>query len=79
MNFCSTGKQSYLTATAAWRVIHFLTSKAALHTHKQTGKGGGHAYRCQECGQWHMTSRRNRTANRPRRHEMLIEWEARRI
>ena len=60
MNRCPTGKQSYPTANAAWRVIRFLTSKTALHTHKHNGKSGGHAYRCQDCGQWHMTSHRRR-------------------
>ena len=60
MNPCPTGKQSYPNPTAAWRVIQFLTSKAALHTHKHHGKSGGHAYRCAECGQWHMTISRRR-------------------
>ncbi len=55
MTHCPTGKQSYPNPTAAWRVIEFLTSKAALHTHKRHGKSGGHAYHCAECGQWHLT------------------------
>ena len=58
MNRCLTAQTSYPTANAAWRVIQFLTSNAALHTHKHNAKPGSHAYRCQECGQWHITSRR---------------------
>ena len=69
MNRCPTGKQSYPTANAAWRVINFLTRKAGLRTHKYNGKSGGHAYRCQQCGQWHTTCHRRREPlkARPRR------------
>ena len=60
MNSCPTGKQCYPSPTAAWRVIQLLTRKASLRSHKQIGKGGGHAYHCENCGQWHMTTIRRR-------------------
>ncbi|MBK8752336.1 MAG: hypothetical protein IPL99_12130 [Candidatus Competibacteraceae bacterium] len=60
MNPCPTGKQSYPSPTATWRVIHFLTRKSALKTHKHNGTSRGNAYRCAECGQWHMTTHRRR-------------------
>lgn len=55
MNPCPTGKQSYPSPNAAWNVINYLSSKAALRSHKNTGKAGGHAYQCRHCGNWHMT------------------------
>lgn len=58
MNDCPTGQQPYPTAHAAWRIIQFLASKRALKTHKHTGKQGGVAYHCRQCGHWHMTTRR---------------------
>lgn len=60
MNSCPTGKQCYPNPTAAWRVIKLLTSKSTLRSHKQISKSGGHAYRCEQCHQWHMTTIRRR-------------------
>ena len=57
MNFCPTGKQPYPSPTSAWNVIQFLASKAALKTHKASSQGGGYAYQCHKCGQWHMSRR----------------------
>lgn len=65
MNCCPTGKHSYLSLTAAWRVIQFLTRKAALRTHKQPGRFVGHAYRCPKCGQWHMTQKDEASRREP--------------
>ena len=73
MNPCPTGKQPYPSVNAAWRVIQLLTHKTALHTHKRHGKAGGYAYRCQECGQWHMTSQHHRESLKGRPRQWLEE------
>ena len=67
MNPCPTHKQPYPTANAAWRVIQFLTRKAALKTHEYRGTEGGHAYPCPHCKQWHITrsSRPKQAKGRP--------------
>lgn len=71
MNCPISGFTSYPTAQAAWNVIRLLTGKPALLTHKQPGKLGGFAYRCDYCHQWHITSRQNR--HRP------ADWRQRRM
>ena len=49
---CPTGKVAYPTPNAAWRAI----AHRNRDTRTRAGKTG-RAYRCPDCGQWHMTSR----------------------
>ena len=80
MNRCpQSGKQSYPTAPAAWRIIRLRTGKPTLLHHKQRMPAGGFAYRCDDCHQWLITSQqsRHRPADWPRRRLALIERELR--
>ena len=58
MNRCPTGKQSYPTASATWRAIPFLSRSPPFCGRKKKGKPRGKAYRCPQCGQWHIASTR---------------------
>lgn len=65
MNRCpQSGKQSYPTADAAWRILRRQASQRWLHTHKSNGLTGC-AYRCEYCHQWH-TSRQQRPSHHRR-------------
>lgn len=58
------GKQSYPTPGAAWRVIRPRTGTRSLIGHERPGKPGGHAYRCPHGRQWRITGQKNRSPAR---------------
>lgn len=64
MNRCpQSGKQSYPTADAAWRVLRRQASQRWLHTHKSNGLTGC-AYRCEYCHQWHISRQQHPSHHR---------------
>lgn len=50
---CPTGKVAYPTPKVCWDAIAHRNRDTRTRT--RTGKTG-RAYRCPDCGQWHMTS-----------------------
>lgn len=48
---CHTGKVAYPTPKACWDAITHRNRDTRSHSGKS-----GRAYRCPECGAWHMTS-----------------------
>lgn len=48
---CPTGKVAYPTPNATWNAIAHRNHDTRTRSDK-----AGRAYRCPDCGQWHMTS-----------------------
>ena len=73
------GKQSYPTAPAAWRIIRLRASQLTRSPHPQRMPAGGFAYRCDDCPPWPITRQQSRhqPADWPRCRLTLIERERR--
>lgn len=62
MNRCRiTGKVEYATAQDGWTALKRRTDARARATHQHIHHGG-HVYRCEDCGRWHLTRATNRHA-----------------
>jgi len=60
---CPTGKISYPSPAAAWRIIKRMGTGISRYTHTKSGQDAD-AYHCKICGEWHITHRQ-RTIGRP--------------
>lgn len=71
------GKQSYPTTPAAWRILRLRASQLTRSPHLQRMPAGRFADRCDDCHPWPITRQQNRhrPANWPRRRLALFERE----
>ncbi len=57
MNYCSSGKNFYLTRVIAEEALSELRKRVDF----RAGTGPKSVYRCEECGGWHFTSKSSAT------------------
>ena len=56
---CRTGKTQYKTAQEAQRVVGVMNDKRRRTRRKLTGHAPARAYKCDECGYYHVTGAKN--------------------